>query len=73
MSKNLNIKSRYNLFADYNDIGDPDHRLDVTLTAKVTSLVNVSLGGIVVYNSDEAPDVQYSQALALGVTYTLPR
>lgn len=73
LSKNFNIKSRYNLFADYNDIGDPDHRLDVTLTTKVTNLVNVSLGGILVYNSDEAPDVQYSQALALGITYTLPR
>lgn len=73
LSKNLNIKARYNLFADYKEISDPDHRLDATLTAKVTNLVNVSLSGIMVYNSDEAPKVQYSQALALGLTYTLPR
>lgn len=73
LSKNLNLKARYNLFADYKDIGDPDHRLDATLTAKVTNLVNVSLSGIMVYNSDEAPKVQYSQALALGLTYSLPR
>lgn len=73
LSKNLNLKSRYNLFADYKELSDPDHRLDATLTAKVTNLVNVSLTGIMVYNSDEAPKVQYSQALALGLTYTLPR
>lgn len=73
LSKNLNIKSRYNLFADYKELSDPDHRLDATLTAKVTNLVNVSLTGIMVYNSDEDVKVQYSQALALGLTYTLPR
>lgn len=73
LSNNLNIKARYNLFADYKELSDPDHRLDATLTAKVTNLVNVSLSGIMVYNSDEDVKVQYSQALALGLTYTLPR
>ncbi|MBD1424109.1 DUF3078 domain-containing protein [Sphingobacterium arenae] len=73
LSKNLNLKARYNMFADYKELSDPDHRLDATLTAKVTNLVNVSLSGIVVYNSDEADKIQYSQALALGLTYTLPR
>lgn len=73
LSKNLNLKTRYNLFADYRDLGDPDHRLDATLSAKVTSLVNVALSGIVVYNSDESTKVQYSQALTLGVVYALPR
>ncbi|WP_243403365.1 DUF3078 domain-containing protein [Sphingobacterium haloxyli] len=73
LSKNLNLKARYNLFADYKEISDPDHRLDATLTAKVTNLVNVSLSGIMVYNSAEADKVQYSQALALGLTYALPR
>jgi len=73
LSKNLNLKARYNMFADYKELRDPDHRLDAVLTAKVTSLVNVSLTGILVYNKDEAPRVQYSQALALGLTYSLPR
>lgn len=73
LSKNLNIKSRYNLFADYKELSDPDHRLDVTLTAKVTNLVNVTLSGIMVYNSAEDVKVQYNQALALGLTYSLPR
>lgn len=73
LSQNLNLKARYNLFADYKDLSDPDHRLDATLSAKVTSLVNVALSGIIVYNSDESTKVQYSQALTLGVIYALPR
>lgn len=73
ISKNLNLKSRYNLFADYKEIKDPDHRLEATLTAKVTSLVNVSLNGILMYDSDQDKDVQASQSLALGLVYTLPR
>jgi len=73
LAKNLNLKSRYNMFADYRDVKDPDHRLDATLTAKVTSLVNVSLTGIMVYNSDEKPGIQLSQALAMGIVYSLPR
>lgn len=73
LSQNLNLKARYNLFADYKDVTDPDHRLDATLSAKVTSLVNVALSGIIVYNSDESSKVQYSQALTLGVIYALPR
>lgn len=73
LSKNLNIKARYNLFADYKELEDPDHRLDAVLTAKVSNLVNVSLTGIMVYNSAEVARVQYSQALALGLTYSLPR
>lgn len=73
LSQNLSLKARYNLFADYKDISDPDHRLDATLSAKVTSLVNVALSGIIVYNSDESSKVQYNQALTLGVIYALPR
>lgn len=73
IAKNLNLKARYNMFADYKDLSDPDHRLDATLSAKVNNFVNVSLSGILVYNSDESSKVQYSQALSLGVVYALPR
>ncbi|QQD16428.1 DUF3078 domain-containing protein [Sphingobacterium sp. UDSM-2020] len=73
IAKNLNLKSRYNLFANYNKLSDPAHRLDVTLTAKVTSLVNVTLNGIVLYDSEVVSKVQASESLALGITYSLPR
>lgn len=73
LAKNLNLKARYNLFADYKDITDPDHRLDATLTAKVTNAINVSLSGIMLYNSGESTKIQHSQALAMGLIYSLPR
>jgi len=73
LSNNLNLKARYNLFADYKDLSDPDNRLDVTLTAKITKLVNVTASGILVYDSDQQSKVQYSQALALGILFALPR
>lgn len=73
LSENLNLKARYNLFADYRKISDPDNRLDVTLTAKVTRLVNVSATGILVYDSDQDAKVQFNQSLALGILFSLPR
>jgi len=73
LSENLNLKTRYNLFANYQKISDPSHRLDVVLSAKVTKLVNVSLTGIMIYDTDVVSKIQYSEALALGLVYSLPR
>src|SRR5690606_24636771 len=73
LSKNLNLKARYNLFADYKDLSDPDNRLDLTLTAKITRVVNVTASGILVYDSDQSTKVQYNQGLALGILFSLPR
>lgn len=74
LSKNLNLKSRYNLFADYNNVTDPDQRLDVTLTAKITRLVNVTANGVILYDPDQQNGrVQFSQALAMGLIFTLPK
>lgn len=74
----INLKSRYNLFADYKELGNPDHRLDATISAKVTKFVNVSMSGIMLYDNDWIKEgetkakVQFSQALALGVLVSLP-
>lgn len=79
LTNNLNLKSRYNLFADYRELKKPDHRLDVTLSAKVTRLVNVTLTGIMLYDNDWIMEedtkakIQFSQALALGMVFSLPR
>ena len=70
---NLNIKSRYNMFANYNELSDPSHRLDATLTASITRLINVTLSGILLYDSRLDDHVQTSQTLALGLLYKLPR
>ncbi|WP_262250191.1 DUF3078 domain-containing protein [Parapedobacter soli] len=79
LSPNLNLTSKYNLFADYEKLNDPSHRLDATLTARVTRLVNVTLSGTVLYDSDyieegkTKSEVQYSQALSLGLLFKLPK
>jgi len=73
LSKNLNLKARYNLFADYKNITDPANRLDLTLTAKITRVVNVTASGIIVYDNNQSGKVQYNQGLGLGVLFSLPR
>lgn len=72
IAKNINLKWRYILFADYEKLSLDriDHRLDVNLTAKVNKFVDVSVGGIVMYFYNQDKDVQVSQALSLGVAYT---
>lgn len=73
ITKNLNLKSRYNLFANYEELSDPAHRLEATLTAMVTRIINVTLSGELLYDSRVDPDVQTRQGLALGLLYKLPR
>lgn len=73
INENLNIKSRYNLFANYKKIGDPAHRLDATLTARVTRLINVTVNGILIYDTTIDTKMQASQTLALGLLYKIPR
>lgn len=72
IAKNLNLKWRYMMFANYETLEAKtiDHRLDLNLVAKVNRFVNVSFGGIVLYDFDQDSGVQLSQALNLGVLYT---
>ena len=73
--KNTNLKARYNMFIPYEDIAVKriDHRLDVTLTAKINRFMNTSLTGVILYDSDTDLKVQASQTLALGFAFTFPR
>lgn len=73
LSDNLNLKSRYNMFADYSRLSDPVHRLDMTLTANISKVVNVSLDGIMHYDSDMDSKVQFSESLAIGIVFNFPR
>ena len=73
IGKNFNITSRYNLFANYEEISDPEHDLEATLTAKITQLINVTIRGRAIYNSRVDNKVQANQSIALGLTYKLPR
>lgn len=69
IAENLNLKARYLLFANYATLNAIDHRLDVSLTAKVNRFVNVNLTGIFLYDKDQDDAIQYSQGLAIGFLY----
>lgn len=73
IAKNLNLKSRYTMFANYEKLKSIDNRLDVTVTAQVNRLINVSLAGVILYDDDTADKIQASQALSLGLVYKFPR
>ncbi|MEM7109060.1 MAG: DUF3078 domain-containing protein [Bacteroidota bacterium] len=71
IAENLNLKWKYLLFINYEDLELDrwDHRLDLTLSAAVNSFLNVSLGAIVIYDFDQVDEVQLSQQLTLGLAY----
>ena len=45
IATNMNLKARYLLFASYEKLNNIDQRLDMTLTAKVNRVVNVTING----------------------------
>lgn len=72
IAKNVNIKWRYILFANYEklNIDDLYHRLDLNITAKLGRFMNASLGTILLYDRNQDNGVQVSQAFSMGVLYT---
>lgn len=73
LSSNINIKARYAFFANYEDLKNANHRLDATLTARVTRVISVTMNGIVLYDPLQDLSVQTSQSLAIGILYKFPR
>lgn len=73
VAPNMMLKSRYSLFANYEQLRHMDQRLDVTLLAKVNKVVNVTLAGIAVYDDDASSHIQASQTLSLGVMFKMPK
>jgi hypothetical protein len=72
IAPNMNLKWRYLLYANYEtfDLKTIDHRFDLTLTAKVTKFITVSLGGLLIYDYDQDSGVQLSEALSIGFAYS---
>lgn len=69
IAKNLTLKSRYTMFANYEKLSSIDNRLDITLTANVNRLINVSISGILLYDDDTANKMQASQTMSFGLVY----
>ena len=70
VAKNLNLKFRYQLFANYKNLGAIDHRLDANFMAKINKYWNVNLGAILIYDQDQSLDIQLAQSLSIGFLYT---
>lgn len=72
IAKNLNLKWRYLMFANYEtlELKTIDHRLDLNITAKVNQFINVGLGGILLYDFDQDSGAQVSQLMTLGIAYS---
>jgi hypothetical protein len=71
LAENLGLLVRYQMYSNYETLAfrTIDHRLDFGLTAKVTSLINVSLTSLSLYDIDQDEKIQFSQGLALGIAF----
>ncbi len=72
LTENINLKWNYILFINYEtfDIDRWDHRFDLTLTAKVHEFVDVTFGGILIYDYDQVDELQINQFFTLGILYS---
>jgi Protein of unknown function (DUF3078) len=72
IATNINLRWRYVMFANYQTLAwkTIDHRVDLNITAKINKFINVSLGGIMLYDYDQDTKTQFSQAFSFGVLYT---
>ncbi|WP_232336498.1 DUF3078 domain-containing protein [Mucilaginibacter aquatilis] len=78
--QNLRLTSRYQIFVPYGrGAQNIDHRLDLTIAAKVNRLVAVTITGVAIYDrdafvnrTDTQPGIQASENLALGIIYRFP-
>lgn len=71
LDQNLKYVTKLRLFGRLEDLSWWDVRWDNTITAKITSYLNVNLNVLVVYEKLQSPKTQLKQALHLGFTYSL--
>lgn len=70
ITKQINVKCRYQLYSSILDPFNIDNRLDASVTAKVNKFINVNLSAILAYDDDQSSDVQFAQGLNVGFLYT---
>ena len=72
--QNLHLNARYTGFIPYGRSLpiNIDHRLDVTMIAKVNRLINVNITGTSIFDNDTSTKIQGTEALSLGIVYKFP-
>ncbi|CCH56045.1 hypothetical protein BN8_05351 [Fibrisoma limi BUZ 3] len=71
LSENISINTRYQLFANYQQLDAIDHRLDVLITAKINRYLTTTFGFIALYDEDFSTNLQVQQTLAVGLVYNV--
>ena len=71
LSENISINAKYQLYANYKTLDAIDHRIDVTLTAKINRYLSTTLAVIALYDEDFSKDWQLQQTLAIGLVYNV--
>lgn len=73
LTKTININARYAIFIPYiQPLAYTSHRLDATLTAKITRLIAMTVNATVIYDKTASASIQGTEGLALGVLYKFP-
>lgn len=69
ITENISLQTRYLTFANYEQLSleKIDHRVDVTLAAKLTQYINVNFSGIAIYDFDQIDELQFSQLIGVGI------
>jgi hypothetical protein len=70
ITKQMNLKFRYQLYSNILNPSQIDNRLDASLTAKVNKFIHVNLSAIVAYDDDQSSRVQMAQGLNVGFLYS---
>ncbi|MDP3929078.1 MAG: DUF3078 domain-containing protein [Bacteroidota bacterium] len=74
--QNVNFKTRYMVNYDYFKSGQPNafvHILNANLTLKATKYISTNFQVNMIKDYDQDTDIQWSQILSLGMTYSLSR
>jgi Protein of unknown function (DUF3078) len=73
LTKTIHINARYAIFVPYiQPLAYTSHRIDATLTAKVTRLIAMTVNATMLYDKTSSASIQGTEGLALGVMYKFP-
>ncbi len=73
IAKDIRFKSRYELFINFQEFEAKkfDHRLDLSLSAKVFKAVTVSLMSTIIYDFDQIDEIQTNFLTGIGLLFTM--
>ena len=73
LTETINLKWRYVMFVNYQklNLNEIDHRLDLTISAKVAKYIDVNFTLISIYDRDQDSAIQFSESFGVGFVYSI--